>query len=72
METVQVFWIDGMNQYRIRTVRRKLRQYPEPRPVTFPHYTHTIRYYGAIVPVYRDGSAGGLVGFLDDAITLPL
>ena len=65
---VLIYWIDGMNEYRCRTVRRKLHPYPEPRPVTFPHYTHTIRYHGATLPVYRDGDPVEWVAFLDDAL----
>jgi len=63
-----IYWVDAFSEYRCRTVRRKLRPYPEPRPVTFPRYTHTIRYCGATLPVYRDGDPVEWVTFLDDAL----
>ena len=65
---VLIYWVDAFSEYRCRTVRRKLRPYPEPRPVTFPHYTHTILYCGATLPVYRDGDPVEWVTFLDDAL----
>ena len=56
-EKVTLCWLDGFNQYRSRTIERKIRSIPNDVSFYFSkgwplHYTHMIRYYGQCIPAH--------------------
>ena len=70
MDTVTIIWLDGKNQERHKTVRRRVRDMPFKvyKQKRWPsNYTHMIQYRGAMLPVCRD-RAGQWWAMADDTI----